>query len=223
MIEAMNAAGVPGGRRRPAQRGEWHVGPDYGCRGQGEPHGDVLSPQDRPPAAAGTATMRLDRGLPISAFRRACWIRSSHPPLPTDRHCGALSFRCRARRDINIPAAMRSWFPAVFRRPALPSGSAGRVAGGRWPRDHRQPAGGAQRQRGVQPGGDGAAGGWCGRVGRFPRRPTAQCRGHRPRWRGRRSDAGSGCGGAGQRRRGGSGCRCADQLRSRSGGAESPH
>ena len=61
-------------------------------------------------------------------------------------------------------------------------------------------------------GGDGAAGRWCGGVGKIPARSAPQCRGARARWRRRHRHAGQGPRGAQWRAGRRAGCRCPDQL-----------
>ena len=100
---------------RSAERGQRHHRRGDGNRSQSDPHGDVLSPQDRPPAAAGAAALRGDRG---------CRYRHSGERARQDQagnlrqRAGALGrpiSECRAPPATNIRAAMRSWFRAACR------------------------------------------------------------------------------------------------------------
>ena len=112
MIEAMNGSGVAHHRRRSAEWHQWH---ERRCHGRGcqcHAHGDLLSPQDRSCAAAGTAALRAGaRGGHRHSGQRSRQpygrVRSS-----IARRFGARIFPSRAPRGTNIRAAMPSSSPA---------------------------------------------------------------------------------------------------------------
>ena len=76
----------------------------------------------------------------------------------TDRRCGATFFRCPRRRATNIAAATPWSCRAAIDHGSGAAGGARRVAGRGGPGHHCQPARGARRQRGREPGRDGAPG-----------------------------------------------------------------
>ena len=118
MIEAINASGRAGDRRRSAERHQRHQRRGDGRRGQASANGDLLSPQARPSAAARAAALRHGRGRRHRHSRRACWTRSARRPSPTRRRCGRERFRCRSRAATNTSAATPWWCRASSRTPA---------------------------------------------------------------------------------------------------------
>ena len=127
MIQAMNAAGVPVIAVDLPSGVNGTTGAVMGDRGQRHPHGDVLPPQDRPPAAAGPAALRHHRS---GRYRHPGQRAGQDQAHDLRQSAGALGRRVSAAR----PAG-----PQIFARPC--------GGGVRRPIDHRGGAAGGPRAR----------------------------------------------------------------------------